>query len=333
MSQVVVAEPSIQRTDERTVVRVDVTVPGSPPRTVEYVLPPVAVHRQQVIDAMFVVGATGRDEGRLAARPPWAGLRGGCSTAPRSCRTSSSSGTRRTTKPIPLDFEVAEPLDLPPGRGAISTFTGGVDSFYTVLENREQLDRLLFIHGMDIRLEETDFRVRVSKELVAAAADIGLPLLQVETNVRAADQPLCELGEEGARCDPVERRDPARRTLRHLFHTRFPPPEHRARAGLGFARPHRPTELDRLSLGRARQPSTSPGTARRLGSPSPRPRCDTCGCATRRDRSSTAVPARSAAGRSWTWTWSVSPTPSGSSPSVCRSRTYWRSSRSQRPVR
>ena len=192
---------------------------------------------------------------------------------------------------------------------------------------------LLFIHGMDIPLEETDFRARVSKELVAAAADIGLPLLQVETNVRAADQPLCELGEEGARCDPLERRDPARRTLRHLFHTWFPPPEHRARAGLGLARPHRPTELDRLSLGRARRrrrhPAQQDGSDRRVRDRAAIP----AGVLLVADRSSTAVPARSVAGRSWTWTWSVSPTPSGSSPSVCRSRTYWRSSRSQRPVR
>ena len=100
------------------------------------------------------------------------------------------------TKPIPLDFEVAEPLDLPPGRGAISTFTGGVDSFYTVLENREQLTGLLFIHGLDIRLEETDFRIRVSKELTAAAADIGLPLLQVETNVRELTDPYASWGKK-----------------------------------------------------------------------------------------------------------------------------------------
>jgi len=193
--QVVVAEPSVQRTAENTVVRVDVTVPGSPPRTVEYVLPPLAVHRQQVIDAMFVVGRL------VAMREGWRLVLPG----PVSARLLDRAEIMQdmflewhpaSMKPIPLDFEVAEPLDLPSGRGAISTFTGGVDSFYTVLENREQLDGLLFIHGLDIPLEETDFRARVSKELVAAAADIGLPLVQVETNVRQLTNPYASWGKK-----------------------------------------------------------------------------------------------------------------------------------------
>ena len=195
MSQVVVAEPSIHRTDERTVVSVDVTVPGSPTQTVEYVLPPVAVHRQQVIDAMFVVGRL------VAMKEGWRLVLPG----PVSRRLLDRAEIMQDimlewypwyTKPIPLDFEVAEPLDLPPERGAISTFTGGVDSFHTVLENRERLTELLFIHGMDIRLEETDFRMRVSKELSAAAADIGLPLLQVETNVRELTDPYASWGKK-----------------------------------------------------------------------------------------------------------------------------------------
>jgi hypothetical protein len=195
MSQVVVAEPSIHRNDERTVVSVDVTIPGTSPQTVEYVLPPVAVHRQQVIDAMFVVGRL------VAMKEGWRLVLPG----PVSRRLIDRAEIMQDvmlewypwyTKPIPLDFEVAEPLDLPPERGAISTFTGGVDSFHTVLENRERLTELLFIHGMDIRLEETDFRIRVSKELSAAAADIGLPLLQVETNVRELTDPYASWGKK-----------------------------------------------------------------------------------------------------------------------------------------
>jgi 7-cyano-7-deazaguanine synthase in queuosine biosynthesis len=195
MSQVVVAEPSIHRTDERTVVSVDVTVPDSPTRTVQYVLPPVAVHRQQVVDAMFVVGRL------VAMKEGWPLILPG----PVSRRLLDRAEILQDimlewypwyTKPIPLDFEVAEPLDLPAERGVISTFTGGVDSFHTVLENRERLTELLFIHGVDIRLEETDFRMRVSKELTAAATDIGLPLLQVETNARDLTDPYASWGKK-----------------------------------------------------------------------------------------------------------------------------------------
>ena len=57
VSQVVVEEPTILRSAERTVVRVPVVVGTRAARTVEYVLPPVEVHRSQVIDAMFVIGA------------------------------------------------------------------------------------------------------------------------------------------------------------------------------------------------------------------------------------------------------------------------------------
>ena len=195
MSQVVVAEPSVHRSDERTVVRVDVTVPGSSPQTVEYVLPPVAVHRQQVIDAMFVIGRM------VAMKGGWRLVLPGPVSARLLDRAEIMEDILREwypawTQPIPLDFEAAEPLDLPPGRGAISTFSGGVDSFYTVLENREQLTNLLFIHGMDIRLEDTDFRIRVSKELTAAAADIGLPLLEVVTNVRELTDPYASWGKK-----------------------------------------------------------------------------------------------------------------------------------------
>ena len=195
MSQVVVAEPSIHRTDENTVVRVAVTVPGRSPQTVEYVLPPVAVRRQQVIDAMFVVGRM------VAMKGGWRLILPGPVSWRLLDRAEIMQDILREwypswTKPIPLDFVAAEPLDLPPGRGAVSTFTGGVDSFYTALENREMLTGLLFIHGMDIPLEETDFRTRVSKELVGAAADIGLPLLQVETNVRALTNPYASWGKK-----------------------------------------------------------------------------------------------------------------------------------------
>ena len=252
MSQVVVAEPSIHRTDEHTVVSVDVTVPGSPPQTVEYVLPPVAVHRQQVIDAMFVVGRL------VAMKDGWPLVLPG----PVSRRLLDRAEIMQDimlewypwyTKPIPLDFEVADPLDLPADRGAISTFTGGVDSFHTVLENRERLTELLFIHGLDIRLEETDFRMPGSarsspqRRRPRAAAPPG------RDQRPGLDRPLCGLGKEGTRFDPVERCDHARRACRHLSHPRLPPSEHGARGGLGLARPHRPAELDRLSLGRPRQ--------------------------------------------------------------------------------
>ncbi len=183
MSQVVVDEPRIEHSADRTVVQVDVTVGTSPARTVEYVLPPVGVHRRQVIDAMFVIGRL------VAMRKGWELVLPGPVSARLLDRAEIFQDVflewfTERAHAMPLDFEAAEPLDLPPDRGVLCTFSGGVDSYHSVLENQERLSALLFIHGLDIGLEQTDFRERVSRELNAAAADLGLPLWEVSTNIR-----------------------------------------------------------------------------------------------------------------------------------------------------
>ncbi|MEO7942098.1 MAG: hypothetical protein ABIR34_01725 [Marmoricola sp.] len=189
MSQVIVAEPVIQRGEEKTIVQVHITVPGCPSQKVEYVLPPVGVHRGQVIDAMFVIGRV------VAMKQGWELVLPG----PVSARLIDRSEIMQdiflewfTTraKAMPLDFDLAEPLDLPADRGVLSTFSGGVDSYYTALENRDRLSALLFVHGLDIGLQHTEFRARVSNELAVSAADLGLPLWEVETNVRDLTNPF-----------------------------------------------------------------------------------------------------------------------------------------------
>jgi hypothetical protein len=69
--------------------------------------------------------------------------------------------------------------------GVAAFFTGGVDSFFTVLTHADELDALVFVHGFDIALEATAHRQRVAVALRAAADQLGLPLLEVETDVRA----------------------------------------------------------------------------------------------------------------------------------------------------
>jgi hypothetical protein len=68
--------------------------------------------------------------------------------------------------------------------GAASCFTGGVDSFHTVTGHRRELTSLLFAHGLDIPLEEAEFLGMVSSRLREAAGDLGLPLLEPESNFR-----------------------------------------------------------------------------------------------------------------------------------------------------
>lgn len=71
------------------------------------------------------------------------------------------------------------------GAGVAAFFTGGVDSFYTVLRHRAELSHLIFVHGFDIKLARTEFRARVARALRASAAELGLELVEVETNLRS----------------------------------------------------------------------------------------------------------------------------------------------------
>ena len=195
MSQVVVHEPTIQQDGERTIVRVDVTVPDRTPPTVEFVLPPVHVDRQQVIDAMFVVGRLIAMKGgwQLVLPGPVSGL---LIDRAEILQDVLQEWFGRQVKPMPLDFEIAEPLEMPAGRGVLSTFSGGVDSYYTVLESLDQLTGVLFIHGLDIGLGHTAFRKQVSEHLAKSSADLGVPLWEVETNVRALTNPYAAWGKK-----------------------------------------------------------------------------------------------------------------------------------------
>jgi len=79
----------------------------------------------------------------------------------------------------------------PTGRVA-AFFSGGVDSFATILSNPEVTD-LIFIRGVDIlpRLAHQDgIADRVEARLREAAAELGKPLHVVETNLRDLSDPL-----------------------------------------------------------------------------------------------------------------------------------------------
>lgn len=64
-------------------------------------------------------------------------------------------------------------------------FSGGVDSFYTALTNLNDIGRLIFVHGFDVRLNRARLRASISSVLAAAARDMNRPLLELETNIRA----------------------------------------------------------------------------------------------------------------------------------------------------
>ncbi len=68
-------------------------------------------------------------------------------------------------------------------------FSGGVDSFYTLLKHQDEITKIIFIHGFDMMLEKTSLRIKVSKEIRRVARELGKQLIEVETNV-------CEFADE-----------------------------------------------------------------------------------------------------------------------------------------
>ena len=69
-----------------------------------------------------------------------------------------------------------------PGHRKASFFSGGVDSFYTLLTSPEKLTDLVVIHGFDIDLRDTDRREKVHQMTAEVAAQMGMRLIEIESN-------------------------------------------------------------------------------------------------------------------------------------------------------
>jgi hypothetical protein len=70
-------------------------------------------------------------------------------------------------------------------RGVACFFSGGVDSFYSVLKHAEALAALVFCVGWDPPAEDPARRRTAAAAVRAAAAALGKPLVTVETNLHA----------------------------------------------------------------------------------------------------------------------------------------------------
>lgn len=63
-------------------------------------------------------------------------------------------------------------------------FTGGVDSFYTVLKNMDKIDRLVYVQGFDIRLDNEEQLRMVTNRLQEATAGLGVHFRPVRSTMR-----------------------------------------------------------------------------------------------------------------------------------------------------
>ncbi len=74
--------------------------------------------------------------------------------------------------------------DVPPVRGSACFFTGGIDSFYTLLKRRDELTALIFVHGFDVSLTNAALLDTISAAMRQVASAFGKPLIEVKTNLR-----------------------------------------------------------------------------------------------------------------------------------------------------
>lgn len=69
-------------------------------------------------------------------------------------------------------------------------FTGGVDSFYSLLKNQSDVSSLVFVHGFDIPLTRQDAYDATAVHLREVARSAGKDLIEISTNLKPYSKPL-----------------------------------------------------------------------------------------------------------------------------------------------
>lgn len=67
----------------------------------------------------------------------------------------------------------------------VTCFTGGADSFDTFINNQDEIDALLYVHGFDVSLSRAEVRQTTSEHLQDVADMTSKELIEVSTNIRS----------------------------------------------------------------------------------------------------------------------------------------------------
>ncbi len=95
--------------------------------------------------------------------------------------TWNNSFKRITTKGEHREHR--EPGELS-GKRVAMFFSGGLNSFYTLLKNRDIITDLIFVHGLDIKLPNMKLREKVAAKIHEIASHFKKNVIEIETNVR-----------------------------------------------------------------------------------------------------------------------------------------------------
>jgi hypothetical protein len=86
---------------------------------------------------------------------------------------------------LPPRAERRTPAERPAGRGQTALFfSGGTDSFYSLLRGRERPDRLVLVQGFDYALDDERRHAAAEQSLREVAAEAGVAAGVVRTNLR-----------------------------------------------------------------------------------------------------------------------------------------------------
>ena len=87
--------------------------------------------------------------------------------------------------------------DLVPGADPITGndrvgafFTGGVDSFYTLLKNKDDITDMIYVQGYDLDLDNDPVRKQVSDMLYRVANRFGKNVIEIESDYRFLIHPI-----------------------------------------------------------------------------------------------------------------------------------------------
>jgi hypothetical protein len=92
---------------------------------------------------------------------------------------------------VRLTAPLGEPHQASTG-GTGLFFTGGVDSFFSLLRHREEITHLIFVRGFDIKRNEQEVDRSVLPAIRAVAAQMNKTLVEVSTNIREFSDPIVD---------------------------------------------------------------------------------------------------------------------------------------------
>lgn len=86
-------------------------------------------------------------------------------------------------KKIEVKYDSLAPNSCISDRKVACFFSGGVDSFYTLLKHIDEITTIVYIRGFDVDVDEITYLDMMSRQVKKMAAELGKELIEVETNI------------------------------------------------------------------------------------------------------------------------------------------------------